>query len=61
MSLKALHLVFVTAISSLVFGCAVWLFTAGDAVLGSLALLLGAAVVVYGVYFLKKLKNVSFL
>ena len=61
MSLKALHLVFVTAMSSLAFGCGLWRFTVGDPLFGSLSLALGVGVVVYGIYFLKKLKNISFL
>ena len=61
MSLKALHLVFVTAMSSLAFGCAIWRFTEGDLCFGSLASALGVAVVIYGIYFLKKLKHISFL
>jgi hypothetical protein len=61
MSLKTFHLVFVTAMSSLTFGCSLWRFAAGDALFGSLAAAAGAGVIVYGIYFLKKLKHVSFL
>jgi hypothetical protein len=61
MSLKAFHLVFVTAMSSLTFGCALWRFAAGDAFWGSLAAAAGVGVIIYGIYFLKKLKHVSFL
>ncbi len=69
MSLKAVHLVFVTALSSLTFGCAAWFLKAYsapegrqlDLVLGSVFLAAGIAVLVYGRYFLKKLKNVSYL
>jgi hypothetical protein len=61
MSLKTFHLVFVTAMSSLAFGCSLWRFTVADALFGSLAALVGVGVVIYGIYFLKKLKNVSFL
>jgi hypothetical protein len=68
MSLKAFHLVFVTALSSLAFGCSAWKFKAFaadhaslDLVLAITALLGGVGVIVYGVYFLKKLKKISFL
>jgi hypothetical protein len=69
MSLKAVHLVFVTALSALTFGMAVWKFrdfgreggTTGDLLLGIGGLLAGVLVIVYGVYFLKKLRKVSFL
>lgn len=61
MSLKTFHLIFVTAMSSLAFGCSLWRFAAGDVLFGSLSAAVGVGVVVYGIYFLKKLKNVSFL
>lgn len=68
MSLKAFHLIFVTALSSLTFGCAAWKFVSyskehlnSDLVWAILSLLAGVAVLAYGKYFLKKLKNVSFL
>ena len=69
MSLKAVHLVFVTVISSLALGCGVWQVrsfhspggTAVNLVVGIAALLAGLVMIVYGRYFLKKLKNVSYL
>ena len=68
MSLKAVHLIFVTVLSSLCFGTAVWklrLFResggASDLIWGIGALLTGLAVLVYGKYFLKKLKKFSYL
>jgi hypothetical protein len=68
MSLKAFHLIFVTALSSLTFGCAIWKFVSysrehvnADLVWAIASLLAGVAVLIYGKYFLKKLKNVSFL
>ncbi|HYG25148.1 MAG TPA: hypothetical protein VEH04_20460 [Verrucomicrobiae bacterium] len=68
MSLKAFHLIFVTALSSLAFGCAAWKFktyaaerASGDLLWAIAGVLGGIAVLVYGKYFLKKLKNVSFL
>ncbi|HTJ00993.1 MAG TPA: hypothetical protein VL527_19070 [Dongiaceae bacterium] len=69
MSLKAFHLVFVTALSGLTFGCAGWLLwsfaTAPEnklnLTLGCLSLLAGVGVLIYGRYFLRKLKNVSYL
>jgi hypothetical protein len=68
MSLKAFHLIFVTALSSLAFGCSAWKFKTfadehanADLLWAVAALLGGIAVLVYGKYFLKKLKHVSFL
>ncbi len=68
MSLKAFHLIFVTALTSLAFGCSAWKFKTFaadranlDLALAIAALLGGIAVIVYGKYFLKKLKHVSFL
>ena len=56
MSLKAVHLFFVTVFSALCFGCGIWKLRAyagtrgsvGDLLFGIGALLLGVAVVVYG-------------
>jgi hypothetical protein len=69
MSLKAFHLIFITASCALAFGCAVWgiknyFSTDGKALdlifgLGSLAAAVG--LIFYERYFLKKLKNVSYL
>ncbi|HWQ93293.1 MAG TPA: hypothetical protein VN673_16580 [Clostridia bacterium] len=69
MSLKAVHLVFVTALSALSFGTAVWKFrdylgktgTGSDLTLAIGAVLCGVLVLVYGRYFLKKLKAVGYL
>jgi hypothetical protein len=69
MSLKAFHLLFITAATALAVGCGVWglkdFFSAQgrawDLVfgLGSLAVALG--LVLYERYFLKKLKRVGYL
>jgi hypothetical protein len=69
MSLKAVHLIFVGALSALTFGLGVWqltdYFSSGgqrqNLIWGLLALLAGGAVVYYGRYFLKKLRAVSYL
>jgi peptidoglycan biosynthesis protein MviN/MurJ (putative lipid II flippase) len=69
MSLKAVHLVFVGALSSLVFGVGLWKLQNYQAPSGGAAdlwLALGAfaggvAVIAYGLYVLKKLKSVSYL
>ena len=68
MSLKAFHLVFVTALTGLTFGCAAWFakgyFDTGnkmDILLAGISVLAGIAVLVYGKYFLKKLKKLSYL
>ena len=69
MSLKALHIVFITASSVLAFGFAAWGFktwSSGDGmtrdlVFGIGSLVAGVALIVYGRYFLKKLKDVGYL
>jgi len=61
MSLKAFHLIFVTLLTALAFGCAAWAFQSGNALWGAVGIAAGIFVVVYGIYFLRKLKNVSYL
>jgi hypothetical protein len=69
MSLKALHIIFVSAATLLSFGFAAWCFhgySTGELakpglIGGAASLLAGAALIVYGRYFLKKLKGVSYL
>jgi len=61
MSLKAFHLIFVTLLTSLSFGCAGWAFQSGSVLWGVTGIASGILVIVYGVYFLRKLKNVSYL
>ena len=69
MSLKAFHVIFITASCALAFGCAVWalkdywspdgrLF---DLFFGLGSLATGVGLIVYERYFLKKLKKVSYL
>jgi hypothetical protein len=69
MSLKAVHLLFVITFSLLSFGCGFWklaayrseIGTSGDLMLGLGGLGVGVLVVVYGRYFLNKLKAFSYL
>ena len=69
MSLKAFHLVFITAASALAFGCGVWGLCdywgsegrLPALLLGLGSLLAGAGLLVYERYFLKKLRNVGYL
>lgn len=69
MSLKAVHLVFVTALSALCFGVGVWKVPdflsneggAADLLFGCGAFLCGAGVIYYGRYFLRKLKSIGYL
>jgi hypothetical protein len=61
MSLKAFHLIFVTLLTTLSFGCAAWAFTGGRPVFGAVAAVVGILVIIYGVYFLKKLKKINYL
>lgn len=69
MSLKAVHLVFVTLLTALALGCGAWKVRAyfsdvgrtTDLVWAGMSFLAAVAVVVYGRYFLKKLKAISFV
>jgi len=69
MSLKAFHLIFITAASALAFGCGVWGLKnfaspegrLSDFIFGLGSLAAGAGLILYERYFLKKLKNVSYL
>jgi hypothetical protein len=61
MSLKAFHLIFVTLLTTLSFGCAAWAFAVGNVLFGAAAVATGIMVIIYGVYFLKKLKKISYL
>jgi hypothetical protein len=69
MSLKALHIIFITASCLLAFGFAGWCLKSyfsgdklpRDLVLGIGSLVAGVGLIVYGKYFLKKLKDVGYL
>ena len=69
MSLKAFHVIFISAAIMLAFGFGVWLLRAyrapegvtGELVGGVASLACGVGLVVYERYFLKKLKKESFL
>ena len=61
MSLKAFHLIFVTLLTTLSFGCAVLAFLSGSPVWGVAGIVTGILVIIYGFYFLKKLKRISYL
>jgi len=61
MSLKAFHLIFVALFTALLFGCAAWAFQSGSALGGGAGIAAGIFVIIYGIYFLRKLKNVSYL
>jgi hypothetical protein len=61
MSLKAVHLIFVTLLTALSFGFAGWAFAAGRIVFGIAGVAVGILVIFYGFYFLKKLKKISYL
>ncbi len=69
MSLKAFHLLFITAATALAFGCGGWglkdFFSESggtwDLIFGLGSLTGGVGLIVYGRYFLKKLKKVSYL
>ncbi len=69
MSLKAFHLIFISAATALSFGCGIWGLkdycgTDGrvlDLLFGLGSFGAGAGLILYERYFLKKLKNVSYL
>ncbi len=69
MSLKAFHVIFITASSALAFGCGIWglrnYFSPGggalDLIFGLGSIAAGIGLIVYERYFLKKLKHVSYL
>ena len=69
MSLKAFHLLFITASSALAFGCGAWglrdFFSpdgrASDLLFGLGALAVAIGLILYERYFLKKLRKVSYL
>jgi hypothetical protein len=68
MSLKAFHLVFITASGALAIGCGIWAFkdyfsggSRWDLVFGLASFVALVGLILYERYFLKKLKNVSYL
>jgi hypothetical protein len=69
MSLKAFHVVFITAATALAVGCGIWAFKdyfsadgrAWDLVFGVGCIAAAVGLVFYERYFLKKLKNISYL
>ena len=68
MSLKAFHIVFIAVSVLLCFGFGVWLFipnahetTAVTVVGGILSFGAGLGLLIYGKYFLRKFKNISYL
>ncbi len=69
MSLKAFHLIFITAACALAFGCGVWglkdFWSAegrtSDLFFGLGSFAAGAALIVYERYFLKKNKTLRYL
>jgi hypothetical protein len=69
MSLKAIHIVFITASTLLAFGFGGWSlrhYVRGsgntvDLVLGVVSIALAIGLIIYGRYFLRKLKDTSYL
>jgi hypothetical protein len=69
MSLKAFHLIFITASSALAFGCGLWAlknyWSVGghilDLLFGLGSLLAGVLLIVYERYFLKKTRDLGYL
>ena len=69
MSLKAFHVIFITAASTLAFGCGLWLLrvyrspegAASDLKWAVASIVCGLGLLVYEGFFLKKLKKESFL
>ena len=69
MSLKAFHVLFITAASAMAFGVGVWMLREyrspeggmKELVFGIASLIAGVGLLVYERYFLRKLKNESYL
>lgn len=68
MSLKAFHVIFISASVILAFGFGAWMLRAhqdsgalSDCVLGIGSLVVGVVLVIYEAFFIRKLKNVSYL
>jgi len=61
MSLKTFHIFFISVSVLTAFGFGVWLYQHSFLVYGLISFLLGKALIVYGIYFLRKLKHVSFI
>lgn len=68
MSLKAFHIVFITASVLLAFGFGAWSLVAYsdtgrwvDLAFGGVSIVIGVGLIVYGRYFLKKLRDISYL
>jgi hypothetical protein len=69
MSLKAIHILFITVSVLLTASFGVWSMqnyfsaqgTKTDCIMGVTSLIIGVALIVYGRYFLKKLKHISYL
>ena len=69
MSLKAFHVIFITASSALAFGCGIWALNEYfspqgrglDLLFAIGSFLAGVGLIIYERYFLKKLKNVGYL
>lgn len=68
MSLKAFHIVFITASVLLAFGFGAWSLVGYldtgrwvDLVYGTVSVGIGVGLIVYGRYFLKKLRDISYL
>ena len=68
MSLKAFHVIFISASALLAFGFGAWMLrahaddgTTGDLVYGVASLGVGLGLVVYEAFVIRKLKNVSYL
>jgi len=68
MSLKAFHVIFITAASLLAFGFGTWMLRAyqaegvqSDLIYGVGSLVVGVGLLIYEGFFIKKLKKVSYL
>ncbi len=68
MSLKAFHIIFITASVLLAFGFGAWSLVGysdsgrtADLAFGGVSVSIGVGLIVYGRYFLKKLRGISYL
>ena len=59
MSLKAFHIFFIVLSIVLAVGCAIWAFATGaSALFGASCAVVAVALVVYGVFFLRKARRI---
>jgi hypothetical protein len=59
MSLKGFHIFFISISTLLVLGLAAWCIQAQALLSGGICFFAAAALIVYGIYFLRKMRNLK--